>query len=359
MATKRICPYCLAELNEKAIEKRDSRLYCVKCNEELPADMLETPNLIFSIVGVKGAGKTNYITAMLEEMINNSDKLHLVSSPQNHETKTVHHNNARLLYDSHQKLQATEPGELRPQIWRVKNLNRSSKYKVETNTFTIFDGSGKDHHDLGIDSVNCKYITASDAIMLIFDPIILKSVRDRVSKDIFKKSVADINDTEYKNSAEVVNNVAAYIKAIFGLPANQKVKIPVAVIFTKMDALAEDFTDCMILQKSPHSEKGVFQHIDSGAVETDIKAWLASHNENSFIDAIEADFARHAYFGVSSYGIDLENKSELDAVRPHRILDPILWLFTQKGFIDTSEERFDPSPKKLKQKIFNLLRKNK
>ena len=41
------------------------------------------------------------------------------------------------------------------------------------------------------------------------------------------------------------------------------------------------------------------------------------------------------FFGVSSYGEPPETQGSVNEnIKPHRILDPVLWLFKEEKFID-------------------------
>jgi hypothetical protein len=307
---------------------------CPKCEAHLPNDMLATPNLFFSIVGVSGSGKTNYITVMLEEL-NRSGGLRLALSYQNMETRNIHRKNCKLIYEDHKKPQATPSGDVPPQIWRIKNLNRQTRDSVETYTLSIFDGAGEDHENMDMYSSQCRYIAVSEAIMVVIDPMILQSVKRILDKDVYDKSVSSIGNSADKNSGDVVNNIASYIKGMSGINANKKINVPVAVIFTKMDTLMNDFRNRPVSQPSPHAAQGYFQYSDCRAVDSDIRSWLISNEESSFIAALEANFSEFIFFGVSSYGTIPITKDQLAPVHPHRVLDPVLWFFAKKKFIDS------------------------
>lgn len=312
-----------------------NKILCPVCESHLPNDMLSTPNLLFSIVGVSGSGKTNYITVMLEELNKVNSGLRIALSYQNQETRNIHRQNFRLIYEEHKKPQATPSGDIPPQIWRIKNLNRQRGNMVGTYTFSIFDGAGEDHENMDVYSTQCRYIAVSEAIMLVIDPMILQSVKRSLDKDVYDKSVSFVGDPADKNSGDVVNNLATYIKGIGGIHVNKKIDVPVAVIFTKMDALMNDFRNRPVSQPSPHVEQGYFQYSDCRAVDNDIKSWLIANGESSFITALEANFREFTFFGVSSYGTVPKSKNELAPVHPHRVLDPIFWFFSIKKFIDS------------------------
>ena len=111
------------------------------CNENIPASVLETINLPFSIVGVASSGKTNYITVMLNEL-GKCSGLRLSLSPANQETREIQERNRHNIYDINTPAEGTDRGSKTPQIWNIKNLMKKTRNTVPTYTFTIFDGAG-------------------------------------------------------------------------------------------------------------------------------------------------------------------------------------------------------------------------
>ena len=52
-------------------------------------------------------------------------------------------------------------------------------------------------------------------------------------------------------------------------------------------------------------------------------------------NALDSHFKEYYFFGVSSYGNPPKDAYTLpDEIKPHRVLDPILWLFKRAKFID-------------------------
>ena len=69
--------------------------------------------------------------------------------------------------------------------------------------------------------------------------------------------------------------------------------------------------------------------------DSEIRNWLEQIGESAFIDALDSHFKEYYFFGVSSYGAPPKNAHTLpDEIKPHRVLDPILWLFKWAKFID-------------------------
>jgi hypothetical protein len=85
-------------------------------------------------------------------------------------------------------------------------------------------------------------------------------------------------------------------------------------------------------------------------VHEEIYNFLQEIGEGAFINTIRAQFKNFYFFGVSSYGAPPKDANTLtDDIRPHRVLDPILWLFAREGFIDTNEPALKVAGKRIRK----------
>jgi len=330
-----VCPYCMRSYKKKKVTQHK----CPHCYKNIPRTALETPNLPFSIIGISNSGKTNFITVMLHEL-SRAPRLRLVLNAQNEETEAHQNENYKRIYEDHAFLAQTEHNEYgMPQIWSIKNLSKKYRNNVPTYTFTIFDGAGESHEKLNKSSVICRYIEISKAIIFTLDPLTLPNIRKGgiVDENTMRNSLAG-SKGETKNAVEIVNNVAAYIRATLEIKETKILDIPVAVVLTKFDTiLSHKFfgPNALIRNESLNIQNGKVNVSEIQQVDQEIRNWLNEIGENSFIDALESNFKEFCFFGVSSYGEPPKNANTLsDHIRPHRVLDPILWLFKKAKFID-------------------------
>jgi hypothetical protein len=310
---------------------------CPLCGENLPRIALQTPNLPFSIIGVSNSGKTNYITVMLHEM-GRAPGLRLALGHQNTATLDHQNENYKQIYEDHRPPESTATGETIPQIWYIKNLLKKKGNNVPTYTFTIFDGAGEDHESrLDPSSAVCRYIQTSKAIIITLDPLILSTIRKGgiVDENDMRNSLAG-QESMHKNAVDIVNSLADYIKTARGIDTRKLLKIPVAVVLTKFDTVKNSFgPNALISSTSLNVRDGKISMGEIQEVDEEIRAWLEKIGERSFIDALESHFKEFHFFGVSSYGEPPKNAVKLsEHIKPHRVLDPILWLFKRSKFID-------------------------
>ena len=313
---------------------------CPKCLNMIPQEALETPNLPFSIVGVSNSGKTNYITVMLHEL-SRTPGLRLSLRGLNKETRDHQSNNYRLIYEDHIPPESTTSGQKMPQIWCVKNNNRKNIFgNVPGYTFTIFDGAGEDHENhLDPSSTICRYIAISKAIIITLDPLILPGIRKEgiVPAEIMRNSLAG-SESIPKDVVAIVHSIASYIKTARGIKGNKNLQIPVAVVLTKFDTILSHKSfgpNALIRNSSLNVNNGKINMGDMLQVDLEIRNWLSRIGEGAFIEALISNFKEFVFFGVSSYGEPPQNAGKLSYhIRPHRVLDPILWFFKKAGFVD-------------------------
>lgn len=312
---------------------------CPKCNQILPKMALETPNLPFSIVGVSNSGKTNYITVMLHEL-GRSSGLNLALGHETTDTLDHQRKNERTIYEEHETVEATRTMEM-PQIWYIKNLQEQHGNAVPTYTFTIYDGAGERYeNNLEAGSVEFNYIKASKAILLTIDPLLLPNISRGgiVDANVMNNSLGQ-NRTDYvrRRAEDVLNGVAEYIKSARGIAVTKKLDVPVAVVLTKFDTiLSHPVFGPQALIKNPSLtvKNGRVDLAEIQEVDREIRYWLEQIGESGFINVLESHFKEYCFFGVSSFGASPTSQGVLpDEIRPHRVLDPILWLFKRFKFI--------------------------
>jgi hypothetical protein len=209
---------------------------------------------------------------------------------------------------------------------------------VPTYTFTVFDGAGNDIEQVpDLSSPVCKYIQSSQAMILVLDPLILSRVKNGGAVDE-RVIVNSRGSGSYTSSVDVVNIIANYIRNAKYIRPGKIIDIPVAVVLTKFDAILSHsaFGSNALVKISRDSfSEGKVNMSEIQQINQEICSWLEDIGERSFVDAFEANFKEFIFFGVSSFGKPPEDDGTLDeTINPHRVLDPILWLFKNAKFVD-------------------------
>lgn len=356
---KIICPYCLEVLYEKdlVIKCRNclqedmvrgggnpfspvfrckrkgcnnrvaNLILCGKCEAELPSDIMSyNKYLRFSLLGTPGSGKTNFITTMIYELMH-SYEFPMSIEAMNYATGEWYKSNFKKIYQHRIPVEPNPPGTRPiPIQWRIADESRRGMYSM-----TIFDGAGEDGKHI-VDEVS-RYISGSSSLIILFDPLALKNISAQLPENMVNWSTTQEVDCD--DPLFMVNGIASYIRESCGFSAKKKVDCEVAIVFTKIDMLRDQFRNATVMHPSPHIAAKGFKIADSEEVDREIKDWLHRNNESAFVKAINHNFNedRIRYFGISSFGNPPTGKNQLGIVMPHRVLDPLMWLLYKENII--------------------------
>jgi hypothetical protein len=251
--------------------------------------------------------------------------------------------NEQHVYEARHCLAGTKAGvSPKPQLWTIMDNSEKSE-KIPTYALAIYDGAGEDceHIDYTpLDSKISRYISGSRMLLIMFDPLLLPSVRGEIRFETLNASMATERQTSAPaNMVSMVNSWSNYIRRNCNIPPGKKIDRRAAVVITKLDALAEMVngfsSDSTILKDSPHVKNLGFVESDSKMVDLEIRDWLTRQGETAFLGAIDANFKDVRVFGVSSFGKPPDIHKRLARVRPHRVLDPLMWMLAGEEIIPT------------------------
>ena len=374
MSKKVVCPYCLTKLNRgnviyycpecKAgfkpnlldiflgriprcpIHGTVSKILCPNCERQRRDD--EDPseidiaifgykkNLSFSILGVTGCGKTIFLTVMMQKL---RDMFSL--SPMDKITSDIYSSNAKNLSDSLNILDATKAGKVIPQHWELRTLSDDGNPKAAY-SLTFYDGAGEDcgkflDSDPSNEKVK-KYLSGSDNLVILLDPLVFRSVIKNISNKKRSSSITAENTAE--NAADIISSLAIYIRNTCGIKPGNIIDRNVAIVFTKFDLIQDYFGKDSYIRRAENmlsiGDYEKYMEEDANKVNNEITQWLQDIGERSFINIIKANFKSYRFFAVSSIGLDQSDFYEtgkLSELDPHRILDPIMWFFAKEKVI--------------------------
>lgn len=315
---------------------------CNFCGEKLPTQILfHEKFLSFCAIGVAGAGKSSYLTTMIHELKYSS--LPWVIQPMDVETTELTQLKEQNLYEARRCPTGTKAGESpKPQLWTILDNSKKGE-KIPTYALTIYDGAGEDCEHIGYTAKDVeisRYISGSDMLLIMFDPLLLSSVRGEIMPEILNASMATERQTSAPaNMVSMINSLANYIRQSCNIKPGKRIYARAAVVITKLDALREipgGFgSSSTIMKESPHAKTRGFVKSDSEMIDLEIRDWLSRQGETAFLDAIDANFKNVRVFGVSSFGNPPDKNKNLAKVRPHRVLDPIMWLLAEENIIPT------------------------
>ena len=313
---------------------------CRFCGEKLPTQILfHDKYLSFCAVGVAGAGKSSYLTTVIHEL--RGSELPYVFQAMDTETTETALQNEKSVYESRNCLAGTIAGVTpKPQFWTILD-NSTPSLKIPTYSLTVYDGAGEDCEKIGytpLDAKISRYMSGAKMLLIMFDPLILSSVQNEVPSKIFHSSIAQERKfSAPTNMVSMANSLVNYIKQSCNINPGKRIEARAAIVLTKLDALRNTTNgfapDSRLIRESPHVKSKGFVESDSLMVDLEIRDWLIRQGETAFLNTIDANFKTVRVFGVSSFGNPPDENKRLAKIRPHRVLDPIMWMLANEGII--------------------------
>ena len=367
VSRKVLCPYCLSRISTKTAKYNCSfcgmditkagvtgKYYCTDpahrdkpviiscpiCGRELPSSIFDYDDYMrFCLLGATDTGKTNFLVTMIHEL-QHCKGTYWSCSHMDQETLDTFHYNEDAVYNEHRPADNTLAGQgPQPMQWILQNGKKRTRSSIPTYSLTIFDGAGEDITAMTEDIKN--YINGSNTLVILFDPLMLDKVAERMDPDKLAASTGSYGQGQRKSAAELVTDITTYIKDAMKLKPNQLINRNVAVVFTKFDMVLDEFGTGTVTQESPHMKHGGFVLSDCEAVDQEIRAWIENNGGVQFLKNISNNFVdkKVKYFGVSSFGSAPGSGGLIADVNPHRILDPIMWMMYNEGIIDRADEK--------------------
>ena len=323
--------------------KRETRTrICPECHFELSHDMGQIDQKIIAIIGGSNTGKSHYIATLVNKL--------------QHEVGANYHFGLAMLGDSTRErwnadfykplfenktvLQPTQPGAVDS---RVKNplifrLTFGQGRTIRAINLSFFDTAGEDMASLGVDtlSIEARYISQADGILVLLDPLQIKTVRQKLfgneSEETKKRYLIPQAHPEL-----IISRLRELLERANNIPANKRVKIPIAFTLSKTDVLDPIVTpDSALKRSSEHF--GALDLDDVQSLDTEIGGYLRDWISANFTEEIGLKFANYRYFGISSLGRAPDASNHVD-VNSRRVEDPFLWLLHQLNLIKGKKGR--------------------
>lgn len=308
-----------------------SRLSCSTCRSELPNDILQYDKYLrFAVVAPSGAGKTVFMTTMIDEF-KKARSLNYFISHMNRETLDYYMYNYKMLYEDMDTTgMATGRGSSHPMQWKLQDLSKQTKSKIPTYSLTMFDGAGEDQANL--DPLISRYIAGSKLIMLLLDPTKLAGVMREMTDEEYSCAGGEIERVTSEYTQNFILELINYLKSACNINVRQKLKIPVAVVFGKIDAVQRHLGSAMVLQSSGHTVLGAFVENESQQIHSEISGWMENCGDN-LNRIFDANVEKWRYFGVSSFGALPASPTKIQRPMPLRVLDPLIWDLSLEGIV--------------------------
>lgn len=304
-------------------------VYCPVVNKEIPSDFLNEESLSIALLGAKASGKSNYIGVLINEIKRKMTAsfnctLSLTSSEESREFYNTHYYEPLYKYGS--VVDATSQDDVPPLIFPLRFMDKKNRI-TKVAALSFYDTAGENLDSTEVMVVNNKYLPNADGIILLLDPLQLPKVREKLSG----KMTLPAQNTDV---AEVLSRIIQNIRDVKNIRGT--IKIPIALAFTKIDALEEyDILreDSSLRTESEHLSRGVFVETDFESVNIEMKDVLDYWLDEGFVQQMK-NFEKYAFFGLTALGgAPRGTKLAGDKIKPRRVLDPLLWLLAENNYI--------------------------
>lgn len=192
-------------------------------------------------------------------------------------------------------------------------------------TLAMYDTAGENLQDPATARQMVQYLREASGVIFLVDPLQVPAVREMLPASI-QPPPLDADAAPY----QIIANVLQILERGEVVHSNAPVSIPVAVVMTKCDVLADaGLIELNRLWSTDKRHIGYFDthaHEDmSGMIEEYFQRWNREAYNN-----IHLRFARHAFFGVSATGCASDPLTRrYKYISPWRVEDPLLWLLAE------------------------------
>lgn len=302
-----------------------TRPVCPECHCNLPQRFAEAPSRSMALIGTRASGKSHFIAVVLHELE------HRVG-PRYDGTLTALDDATRNRIDRDLYPRLYESGVVLAQTQSAREAASTREPLVARLTLAgrpsnlvFFDAAGEDLESLDVLEREGRYVTQSDGLILLIDPLQIDAVRDDLAGDVeLPDATADVYAT--------LGRLAGLLREARGIPAGKPIDVPLAIAISKVDALRDLLPPSHPLFTLPRHDEAFDRTVArniSEALRADAVGWIGERLDR----LLREEFAEYSFFGVSALGSSPIEGRLRSGVAPHRVEDPVLWLLDEWGAI--------------------------
>ncbi|GAB3170821.1 hypothetical protein GCM10027059_37910 [Myceligenerans halotolerans] len=326
------CPKCACTILRRA---------CPECHMAVPEALVGSDSPMVGVVGTKGSGKTVYVTSLVKELRKNVSRRFAASvrfatdNPDGFASVSEYEMEREdPLFDDGILPPGTPPNTIARRnslvmLWQGQYTSILRGTRIRSTLLSFVDSAGEDFGKQG-DVFTLRYLTVCSGLVLALDPFSLPGARSSVS--LHEKAVQRSSE---QTALEVLGRVTELLRVVHKVKPGKKIGLPLAVVFTKMDAFFSlmDRSNPLMTRSTDQASYG---EADGEAVHEHMLALLHSWRADDVDQHLRFNYRDFRYFGVSALGAEPDYDAARTApggVRPHRVEDPVLWLLAKQGTV--------------------------
>jgi hypothetical protein len=324
------CPTCGGRTNLRA---------CPECHTALPSDFAESKSPMIGLVGAKNSGKTVLMTVLVKRLRDTVGKrfqadIRLATdNPDGHQGVSD--------YQANRETPLFKGGTLPPPTsalgssarqhsspvllrWRQETPGIMGRTSIKSTMLSFVDAAGEDLNAVAT-AFTLQYLSVCEGLIVVLDPFALPGARAMLNlPDAAIQVEEDV-------PLDVVANITEMLRIEHNLKKKQKISIPIAVVFTKIDAFFPALDRGNPLMTIAPAV-AAYDNADGQAVHENMIALMHQWNAQDIDTHVRLNYSDYRYFGVSALGAEPNYEDFTVAaggVRPHRVEDPVLWLLSK------------------------------
>lgn len=295
-----ICPYCLTDVisfTEQADAKKGIWYLCPQCHEKVPLryvrDYHQYPPVIFSLVGMRGHGKTTYLASLLYDISRLGMRVPgFTYSALDEEAMVMVREKQRALEEGH--LPTSTPQMFpRPVIIRLKGDNLLGQCHL-----LIYDTAGEVFNNVNSVKQFAGYIVRSDTIVWL------------------------LSEKDLAHPSDVDDFLTRILQAIEELRGNPK-KQSLLIVLTKADIIATNNSPDGLFEFLHLPEEAALSGDKWISMSTAIEQWMVmKDNYVNFINRAHDEFHTVVFTAISALGAMPKGAELVVKALPRRVLSP-------------------------------------
>lgn len=369
-----ICPYCYQKNNKKNMKVMCTNARCSKykkemfalenacctecgvkmkklcqhCGSPLEDSMLEIreKNMFpLAMIGLKSAGKSNYIAVAIQELRARGNNLGLNTLAMNQDTSDRYRANFyNYIYQNHMVVPQTDAANAKedvqkPLIYKIIVSDKNQKPKSSL-LLSFYDTAGENLSRSEEDTEShASYISYAQGLILLVDPWQISTVREKMNQN-----GASLPDNKDIGCRDMIERVIRIIRKNRNCGEKDKINVPIAVVFSKIDSFSQYgfiSSDSCLCRESRHMGARCYlkeEHEDTNIqMKNFLERWTVGTESDGIVPLLESAFSDCAFFGVSAFSGGVDKYGKINCkdgnIGSLRVLDPFLWLLYKNGSI--------------------------